>query len=117
MHYVRHSELLFPIQTVNQLFITHSHICLLCFIDDVNHLTLLLESHSSCSPLFISVGEKQTAGSVKQTLWELLAQAGLRQDSSLWLQSYRHHLQAEGADEETQRKAMLLQLWATQVRE
>ncbi|KAB5584142.1 hypothetical protein PHYPO_G00104020 [Pangasianodon hypophthalmus] len=59
-------------------------------------------------------GEKQTAGSVKQRLWELLAQAGLRQESSLWLQSYRHHLQAEGADEETQRKAMLLQLWATQ---
>ncbi|KAK3574780.1 hypothetical protein QTP86_018304 [Hemibagrus guttatus] len=59
-------------------------------------------------------GEKQTAGMVKQKLWDLLAQAGLRQDSSLWMQSYRLHLQAEGADEETQRKAMLLQLWATQ---
>lgn len=54
---------------------------------------------------------------VKQKLWDLLAQAGLRQDSSLWMQSYRRHLQAEGADEETQRKAMLLQLWATQVSE
>ncbi|XP_072539219.1 prostacyclin synthase-like [Salminus brasiliensis] len=59
-------------------------------------------------------GEKQTAGSVKQRLWELLAQAGLRENSSLWLQSYRQHLEEEGADEETQRKAMLLQLWATQ---
>ncbi|XP_062853033.1 prostacyclin synthase-like [Trichomycterus rosablanca] len=59
-------------------------------------------------------GEKQTAGSVKQKLWELLAQAGLRQESSMWLQNYRRHLQEEGADEETQRKAMLLQLWATQ---
>ncbi|XP_066520222.1 prostacyclin synthase-like [Hoplias malabaricus] len=59
-------------------------------------------------------GEKQTAGSVKQRLWELLAQAGLRESSSLWLQNYRKHLQEEGADEETQRKAMLLQLWATQ---
>ncbi|XP_053353676.1 prostacyclin synthase-like [Clarias gariepinus] len=59
-------------------------------------------------------GEKQTSGSAKQRLWKLLAQAGLRQDSSSWLQSYRQHLQTEGADEETQRKAMLLQLWATQ---
>ncbi|KAF7711616.1 prostacyclin synthase-like [Silurus meridionalis] len=59
-------------------------------------------------------GEKQTAGLVKQRLWELLAQAGLREDSSLWMQSYRHHLEEEGADKETQRKAMLLQLWATQ---
>uniref|UniRef100_A0A8B9LDB3 Prostacyclin synthase n=1 Tax=Astyanax mexicanus TaxID=7994 RepID=A0A8B9LDB3_ASTMX len=55
-------------------------------------------------------GEKQTAGSVKQRLWELLAQAGQRENSSLWLQSYRQHLEQEGADEETQRKAMLLQL-------
>uniref|UniRef100_A0A8B9RKS6 Prostacyclin synthase n=1 Tax=Astyanax mexicanus TaxID=7994 RepID=A0A8B9RKS6_ASTMX len=54
--------------------------------------------------------EKQTAGSVKQRLWELLAQAGQRENSSLWLQSYRQHLEQEGADEETQRKAMLLQL-------
>uniref|UniRef100_A0A8B9LIH4 Prostacyclin synthase n=1 Tax=Astyanax mexicanus TaxID=7994 RepID=A0A8B9LIH4_ASTMX len=60
--------------------------------------------------------EKQTAGSVKQRLWELLAQAGQRENSSLWLQSYRQHLEQEGADEETQRKAMLLQLWATQNR-
>uniref|UniRef100_W5L8F7 Prostacyclin synthase n=1 Tax=Astyanax mexicanus TaxID=7994 RepID=W5L8F7_ASTMX len=59
-------------------------------------------------------GEKQTAGSVKQRLWELLAQAGQRENSSLWLHSYRQHLEQEGADEETQRKAMLLQLWATQ---
>uniref|UniRef100_A0A8B9LM15 Prostacyclin synthase n=1 Tax=Astyanax mexicanus TaxID=7994 RepID=A0A8B9LM15_ASTMX len=58
--------------------------------------------------------EKFTAGSVKQRLWELLAQAGQRENSSLWLQSYRQHLEQEGADEETQRKAMLLQLWATQ---
>lgn len=65
----------------------------------------------------MSAGEKQTAGSVKQRLWELLAQAGLRENSSLWLQSYRQHLQEEGSDEETQRKAMLLQLWATQVKE
>uniref|UniRef100_A0A4W4HNH1 Prostacyclin synthase n=1 Tax=Electrophorus electricus TaxID=8005 RepID=A0A4W4HNH1_ELEEL len=35
-------------------------------------------------------------------------------NSSSWIQSYRQHLQEEGADEETQRKAMLLQLWATQ---
>uniref|UniRef100_A0A8B9LFN5 Prostacyclin synthase n=1 Tax=Astyanax mexicanus TaxID=7994 RepID=A0A8B9LFN5_ASTMX len=52
----------------------------------------------------------KSAGSVKQRLWELLAQAGQRENSSLWLQSYRQHLEQEGADEETQRKAMLLQL-------
>uniref|UniRef100_A0A8B9LDJ0 Prostacyclin synthase n=1 Tax=Astyanax mexicanus TaxID=7994 RepID=A0A8B9LDJ0_ASTMX len=34
----------------------------------------------------------------------------LEENSSLWLQSYRQHLEQEGADEETQRKAMLLQL-------
>lgn len=34
---------------MNQLFITRSHFRLLCFIDDVNHLTFLLKSHSSLS--------------------------------------------------------------------
>uniref|UniRef100_A0A4W4HSR7 Prostacyclin synthase n=1 Tax=Electrophorus electricus TaxID=8005 RepID=A0A4W4HSR7_ELEEL len=62
----------------------------------------------------LNSGEKQTVGLAKTRLWELLAQAGLRKNSSSWIQSYRQHLQEEGADEETQRKAMLLQLWATQ---
>lgn len=43
--------------------------------------------------------------------------AGLAKDSgsSLWLHDYRQVLQEEGADEETQKKAVLMQLWATQV--
>lgn len=60
--------------------------------------------------------EKRTAQSVKQRLWELLAPAGLTADSgsSPWLHGYRQLLQEEGADEEVQRKAVLMQLWATQ---
>lgn len=61
--------------------------------------------------------EKRTAQTVRHKLWELLAPAGLTKDSgsSPWLQSYRQLLQEEGADEETQRRAVLMQLWATQV--
>uniref|UniRef100_UPI0037E80036 prostacyclin synthase-like n=1 Tax=Semicossyphus pulcher TaxID=241346 RepID=UPI0037E80036 len=60
--------------------------------------------------------EKRTAQSVRHRLWELLAPAGLTEDSgsSPWLQSYRRLLKEEGADEETQRRAVLMQLWATQ---
>ncbi|XP_030276987.1 prostacyclin synthase-like [Sparus aurata] len=60
--------------------------------------------------------EKRTAQSVRQRLWELLAPAGLTEDSgsSPWLHAYRRLLQEEGVDEEMQRKAVLMQLWATQ---
>ncbi|KAM3621571.1 uncharacterized protein V6R79_012942 [Siganus canaliculatus] len=60
--------------------------------------------------------EKRTAQSVRQRLWELLAPAGLSKDSgsSPWLNAYRQLLKEEGIDEETQRKAILMQLWATQ---
>ncbi|XP_060926241.1 prostacyclin synthase-like [Limanda limanda] len=60
--------------------------------------------------------EKRTAPRVQQRLWELLAPAGLAEDSgsSPWLNGYRRLLQEEGADEDTQRKALLMQLWATQ---
>lgn len=60
--------------------------------------------------------EKRTAQSVRQRLWELLAPAGLSDDSgsSPWIHAYRRLLQEEGADEETQKKAVLMQLWATQ---
>lgn len=68
--------------------------------------------------MFICViEEKRTAQSVRQRLWELLAPAGLSDDSgsSPWIHAYRRLLQEEGADEETQKKAVLMQLWATQV--
>nr|QQL94728.1 cytochrome P450 8a1a [Lateolabrax maculatus] len=60
--------------------------------------------------------EKRKAQSVRLRLWELLAPAGLTEDmgASPWLQAYRRLLQEEGADEETQKKAVLMQLWATQ---
>ncbi|KAF7661708.1 hypothetical protein LDENG_00255520 [Lucifuga dentata] len=60
--------------------------------------------------------EKRTAQSVRQRLWECLAPAGLTEasGSSPWLHSYRQLLQEEGSDEETQKKAVLMQLWATQ---
>lgn len=63
--------------------------------------------------------EKRTAQSVRQRLWELLAPAGLTEDSgsSPWLHDYRRLLREEGANEETQKKAVLMQLWATQVSE
>ncbi|XP_028262471.1 prostacyclin synthase-like [Parambassis ranga] len=60
--------------------------------------------------------EKRTAQSVQKRLWELLAPAGLTEDSGSnpWLHAYRRLLQGEGTDEETQKKAVLMQLWATQ---
>ncbi|XP_037346783.2 prostacyclin synthase-like [Pungitius pungitius] len=60
--------------------------------------------------------EKRTAQGVRQRLWELLAPAGRTEDSgsSPWLHDYRRLLQEGGADEETQEKAVLMQLWATQ---
>ncbi|KAJ8259785.1 hypothetical protein GJAV_G00173440 [Gymnothorax javanicus] len=59
--------------------------------------------------------EKKITGSVRQQLWSLLSrvQSGGRTEDT-WLQGYLQHLQEEGADEETQRRAILLQLWATQ---
>ncbi|KAM9760093.1 prostacyclin synthase-like [Menidia menidia] len=60
--------------------------------------------------------EKKTAESVRKRLWDLLAPAGLNEDSasSPWLHAYKQLLQEDGVDEETQRKAVLMQLWATQ---
>ncbi|XP_041836445.1 prostacyclin synthase-like [Melanotaenia boesemani] len=60
--------------------------------------------------------EKRTAQSVRARLWKLLAPAGLTEDSgsSPWLHAYRQLLQEDGVDDETQRKAVLMQLWATQ---
>ena len=72
----------------------------------------------TCSLAFTcSTEEKRTAQGVRQRLWELLATAGLTEDSgsSPWLHAYRRLLQEEGVDEETQKKAVLMQLWATQV--
>lgn len=60
--------------------------------------------------------EKKTAQSVQKKLWEVLAPAGLSDDSgsSPWLHAYRRLLQEDGTDEEMQNRAMLMQLWSTQ---
>ncbi|KAM9860348.1 prostacyclin synthase-like isoform 2-T2 [Aulostomus maculatus] len=60
--------------------------------------------------------EKRTAQSVRERLWQLLSPAGLTEDSgsSPWLHAYRRLLKEEGADEEMQTRAVLMQLWATQ---
>ncbi|KAG5838303.1 hypothetical protein ANANG_G00222340 [Anguilla anguilla] len=57
-------------------------------------------------------GEKQTASELREQLWLRLL-AG-KAKSGCWQQSYRQFLREEGADEETQARAMLLQLWTTQ---
>lgn len=74
-------------------------------------------TRSLCGVYLCVTEEKRTAQSVRQKLWKLLAPAGLTEDSvsSQWLHAYRRILQEEGADEETQKKAVLMQLWASQV--
>ncbi|XP_051568806.1 prostacyclin synthase-like [Myxocyprinus asiaticus] len=60
--------------------------------------------------------ENKVANSAREKLWELLTPSCLdRKDKQQsWLQSFIQHLQVEGLDAETQRRAMLLQLWLTQ---
>lgn len=56
-------------------------------------------------------------GKVKGHLWKLLAPARLarRAHRSKWLESYLLHLEELGVSEEMQARALVLQLWATQV--
>ncbi|KAJ8258584.1 hypothetical protein COCON_G00175960 [Conger conger] len=59
--------------------------------------------------------EKGISGSVRQRLWGLLSAALPRgKTEDRWLQNYLRHLREEGVDVETQKRAALLQLWATQ---
>nr|XP_057911185.1 prostacyclin synthase-like [Doryrhamphus excisus] len=60
--------------------------------------------------------ERRAAQGVRHRLWELLGRVGQTadSDSKRWLHGYRRLLQQDGADEETQRRAVLMQLWATQ---
>ncbi|CAN9511706.1 unnamed protein product [Ophioblennius macclurei] len=60
--------------------------------------------------------EKKMARSVRERLLTLLAPAGLTEDSesSPWLHAYLQLLQEDGIDREMQKKAVLMQLWATQ---
>uniref|UniRef100_UPI0037E8249F prostacyclin synthase n=1 Tax=Semicossyphus pulcher TaxID=241346 RepID=UPI0037E8249F len=64
----------------------------------------------------IKRGERKTAYSSRQRLWELLSPICLSggSESDSWQQSYHHFLQEEGVDAEMQKRAFLLQLWTTQ---
>lgn len=70
--------------------------------------------HPLCS---ISAGDKDRVGKVKGHLWKLLSPARLasRAHRSRWLESYLLHLEEMGVSEEMQARALVLQLWATQV--
>ncbi|XP_072540815.1 prostacyclin synthase [Salminus brasiliensis] len=61
-------------------------------------------------------GEKTVASSARERLWELLCPAWFAKgtESQTWLQTYLQHLDKQGLDTHTQRRAMLLQLWVTQ---
>ena len=52
----------------------------------------------------------------RERLWELLSADWLRSSSQSWQQDYHRFLHEEGTDSEMQRRALLLQLWTTQVR-
>lgn len=62
--------------------------------------------------------ERRTVSHSQERLWELLSPRGLRggSESSTWQQSYCDFLQQEGINADMQKKALLLQLWTTQVR-
>lgn len=70
--------------------------------------------HPVCS---ISAGDKDQVCKVKSHLWKLLSPASVvtRADRSSWLESYLLHLKEMGVSEEMQARALVLQLWATQV--
>ena len=65
----------------------------------------------------IPAGDKDQVGKVKGRLWKLLSPARLasRAQRSRWLESYLLHLEEMGVPEEMQARALVLQLWATQV--
>nr|XP_019957109.1 PREDICTED: prostacyclin synthase-like [Paralichthys olivaceus] len=61
-------------------------------------------------------GEKKTAVTSRERLWELLSPSWLSGEAETcsWQQSYQNFLQEQGVDAEMQKRALLLQLWTTQ---
>ncbi|KAJ6665664.1 hypothetical protein lerEdw1_002034 [Lerista edwardsae] len=64
----------------------------------------------------LSAAQKKEFSSIKEDLWRLLSIKRLndRPNRSIWLDSYKQHLEDLGVDEEMQSRAMVLQLWSTQ---
>uniref|UniRef100_A0A8C5C6F2 Prostacyclin synthase n=1 Tax=Gadus morhua TaxID=8049 RepID=A0A8C5C6F2_GADMO len=62
--------------------------------------------------------DKKSVTSSQESLWQLLAPALLEggRDAGCWQESYQRYLGEAGVDAETQRKALLMHLWTTQVR-
>ncbi|XP_062852689.1 prostacyclin synthase [Trichomycterus rosablanca] len=60
--------------------------------------------------------EMKVANSARQRLWQLLRPTGFPSgtEAQSWLQTYAQHLKEQGLDTDTQRRALLLQLWVTQ---
>nr|XP_057921533.1 prostacyclin synthase [Doryrhamphus excisus] len=73
----------------------------------------LLSKMARCS---LKGGESETALSSRRRLWELLSrkQHDGPPERRSWQGSYQHFLREEGVDDETRRRALLMQLWATQ---
>lgn len=69
-------------------------------------------------PFASSPAEKKEAALLKENLWQLLDANTLRRraNRSGWLEAYQRHLDALQVPRDMQSRAMLLQLWATQVR-
>lgn len=67
--------------------------------------------------LSVPAGDKDRVCRVKGRLWKLLSPARLvtRAHRSKWLESYLLHLEETSVSEEMQARALVLQLWATQV--
>lgn len=81
-------------------------------------MSLKIYISNEISALVLCVAEKKEAASVKGHLWKLLSVKRLnsKANKSSWLESYKQHLVELGVDEDMQSRAMLLQLWATQVK-
>ncbi|KAG2461495.1 PTGIS synthase, partial [Polypterus senegalus] len=64
----------------------------------------------------LTSGEKKEVRGIKERLFDLLSSSrlGAKLNQSSWLKNYRLHLVKQGVNEEMLRRAMLLQLWATQ---
>ncbi|XP_060724120.1 prostacyclin synthase [Tachysurus vachellii] len=73
----------------------------------------ILPKMARCSALR---DELKFASSARKRLWELLSPNCISTESvaQSWMQTYVQHLKEQGLDTETQRRAMLLQLWVTQ---
>ncbi|XP_049588711.1 prostacyclin synthase [Syngnathus scovelli] len=71
----------------------------------------LLSKLARCS---LKGGERRTAHSSRERLWELLSSNDGCSGKAEWQQNYQRFLQEQGVDAEMQKRALLLQLWTTQ---